>query len=88
MASKKNFIPPSISPAAILLADTANLPGSCDGPGFAAGSSDAVSSPPGSKERSEGARLEGWPRAPVAYPSRLAANSGERLRMTFFLLIG
>jgi hypothetical protein len=31
-------------------------------------------------------RLEGWPRALVAHPSRLAVKYGEHLRMTAELL--
>jgi hypothetical protein len=34
------------------------------------------------RSRALARRLEGWPRALVAYPSRLAAGGGEHLRMT------
>jgi hypothetical protein len=34
------------------------------------------------RSRALARRLEGWPRAHVAHPSRLAAKGGEHLRMT------
>jgi hypothetical protein len=34
------------------------------------------------RSRALARRLEGWPQALVADPSRLAANCGEHLRMT------
>src|SRR4029077_4315224 len=37
------------------------------------------------RSRALARRLEGWPRAPMAHPSRLAARCGEHLRMTAVL---
>jgi hypothetical protein len=34
------------------------------------------------RSRALARRLEGWPRALVAHPSRLAVKNGEHLRMT------
>jgi hypothetical protein len=39
------------------------------------------------RSRALARRLEGWPRALVAHPSRLAAKSGEHLRMTAVLVV-
>jgi hypothetical protein len=36
------------------------------------------------RSRALARRLEGWPRALVAHPSRLAVKNGEHLRMTAF----
>jgi hypothetical protein len=38
------------------------------------------------RSRALARRLEGWPRALVAHPSRLAVKNGERLRMTAVLV--
>jgi hypothetical protein len=37
------------------------------------------------RSRALARRLEGWPRALVAHPSRLAVKDGEHLRMTAVL---
>jgi hypothetical protein len=38
------------------------------------------------RSRALARRLEGWPRALVAHPSRLAVKNGEHLRMTVRVL--
>jgi hypothetical protein len=38
------------------------------------------------RSRALARRLEGWPRALVAHPSRLAVKNGEHLRMTAVLV--
>jgi hypothetical protein len=38
------------------------------------------------RSRALARRLEGWPRALVAHPSRLAVKDGEHLRMTAVLV--
>jgi hypothetical protein len=40
------------------------------------------------RSRALARRLEGWPGALVAPPSRLAVKNGEHLRKTFFLFTG